>query len=126
MTRRNAGFWTEARYRTFIRSALRASFRKWPPKFRVLKEAQTHRKINPASGREAMHYACAKCHFDFPMTGVQVDHIKPIVSTTKGFKSWDDFIDKLFCESPNLQVLCKACHAVKTKKERNKRGKKSV
>lgn len=127
MIKRNGGGWTEARYRTFVRSALRAAFRKWPPKFAVLKNAQTERRINPKSGKLAMHYKCAACTSDFPAKDVQVDHIKPIVSVSKGFVSWDDFINKLFCEAKNLQVLCRACHAKKTKKERTKRhGNKSV
>lgn len=123
MTKRNAGNWTEARYRTFVRSALRAAFRKWPPKFAVLKSAATERKTNPKSGKLAMHYRCAACDIDFPAKDVQVDHIKPIVSVSTGFKTWDDFIDKLFCEAKNLQVLCKPCHKTKTGKERKKRGK---
>jgi 5-methylcytosine-specific restriction endonuclease McrA len=69
-----------------------------------------------------MHYRCAVCSLDFPAKDVQVDHIKPIVSVSAGFKTWDDFIDKLFCEAKNLQVLCKPCHKVKTGKERKKRG----
>lgn len=52
---------------------------------------------------------------------MQVDHIKPVVSPTKGFQSWDDFIDKLYCEKDNLQVLCKSCHKEKTLKEKKKR-----
>jgi 5-methylcytosine-specific restriction endonuclease McrA len=123
MTKRNGGNWTEARYRTFVRSALRAAFRKWPPKFAVLKSAATNRRINPKTGREAMHYKCAACDVDFPAKDVQVDHIKPIVSVAAGFKTWDDFINKLFCEAKNLQVLCKPCHKVKTGHERKKRGK---
>lgn len=123
MTKRNAGNWTEARYRTFVRSALRAAFRKWPPKFAVLKSAATERRINPASGKLAMHYRCAACAKEFPAKLVQVDHVKPIVSVFAGFKTWDDYIDKLFCEAKNLQVLCKPCHAMKTAKERKKRAR---
>lgn len=124
MTKRNGGNWTEARWRTFVRSALRAAFRKWPPKFTVLKNAATERRINSASGKLAMHYKCAQCNGEFPAKGVQVDHVKPIVHVKTGFKDWDTFINKLFCEAHNLQVLCKACHSVKTKKERKARGRK--
>jgi len=72
----------------------------------------------------AKHYECNKCKVLFPSKDVQVDHIKPIVSPAKGFTSWDDFIGALFCPKKNLQVLCKDCHAVKTKKETIKRNKK--
>ena len=114
----NSGRWTAARYRQFVRSALRAAFRKWPPKFDVLRNARTVVKLNPASGRQAMHYTCAACDGEFPMKQVQVDHTVPIGT----FKTWDKFISRLFCEAPKLQVLCKPCHKKKTKEERQKRG----
>lgn len=114
--KRNKGRWTEARWRSFVRSALRGAFRRWPPKFDVLKNAAVDKRINPASGRLAMHYKCAKCGELFPLRQVQVDHIKQIGPLT----TWDAFINKLFCEARNLQVLCKVCHKAKTKKERLK------
>ncbi len=67
-----------------------------------------------------MHYKCAVCAVDFPMKLVQVDHIKPIVGVN-GLTTWDKFIERLYCEAKNLQVLCKACHKIKTKKERDAR-----
>lgn len=111
---RNTGRWTEARYEGFVTSALRGAFRRWPPKFDVLKAAATGRKRNKKSGRDANHYRCASCGEDFPQSGVQVDHTKPIGSC----ETWDTFIEALFCEADNLQVLCKPCHKEKTKKER--------
>ena len=116
---RNNGKWTEARYRSFITSVLRAGSRKWPPKYETLNEAFVGKKINKASGREAKHYKCAKCKKAFPSSQVQVDHIEPVVSTEDGFKSWDEYIERLFCEKENLQTLCKGCHAKKTLKETN-------
>lgn len=119
MKKRNGGRWTEARFTTFVRSALRAAFRKWPPKFDTLKAARTSARINPASGRMAMHYTCAACKKDYPLKNVQVDHIKPVVP--KNFTTWDDFIARLYCEAKWLQVLCKPCHKTKTAEERKKR-----
>jgi len=123
MTLRAGKRWTEARYRTFIRSALRSSFRKWPPKFDVLRNSQTEKRTNSATGRIAMHYMCAVCKKDFPAKQVQVDHIKPVVDLKAGFVSWDEFINRLLCEAKGLQVLCKPCHNVKSGKERGKRAR---
>jgi 5-methylcytosine-specific restriction endonuclease McrA len=99
---------------------LRAGSRKWPPKYQILNAAKTEKKTNPTSGRMAQHYRCNACKEEFTNKGVQVDHKKPIINPKKGFVSWDEYIDALFCESKNLQVLCKTCHAAKTKKEKNK------
>ena len=120
---RNAGRWTESRYKGFITSSLRAAFRKWPPKFDVLKNAAVCKKINESTGRLATHYRCTKCRELFPQKQIQVDHVQPVVDTKKGFVSWDVFIDRLFCEADNLQLLCKNCHKEKSKKERKHRDK---
>lgn len=115
MTRKyNSGKWTEGRFNSFVTSLLRSGSRRWEPKYTVLNEAKTEKKINKSSGRLAQHFRCACCGGDFPAKDVQVDHIIPIGRE----KSWDEFIDGLFCEKDNLQVLCVTCHSAKTKLER--------
>lgn len=54
---------------------------------------------------------------------VFVDHTLPVIDPEKGWESWDKTISRMFCEAENLQVLCKACHILKTKEERNGRTK---
>jgi 5-methylcytosine-specific restriction endonuclease McrA len=117
-SQRNGGKWTEARYRSFVTSTLRAGSRRWPPKYETLNAAKTEKKTNVKTGRLAQHYKCAGCKEEFTQKDVQVDHIKPVVDPKKGFISWDVYIDRMFCESKNLQVLCKDCHTTKTKKEK--------
>jgi 5-methylcytosine-specific restriction endonuclease McrA len=122
---RNGGEWTEARFRSFVTSALRAASRRWPPKYKALKEAFVGRKVNTKTGKQAMHYKCAECSKYFVATDVQVDHINPVVDPKKGFTTWDNFIDRVFCEIKNLQVLCKPCHKIKTDQEKLERKKKT-
>jgi len=110
----NNGSWTEAKFNSFITSILRAGSRRWPPKYEALRDARTDKHINVKSGRVAQHFKCNHCGGDFPATEVQVDHIIPM---GKG-RTWDDWINELFCETDNLQVLCKPCHAIKTKEEK--------
>ncbi len=71
-----------------------------------------------------MHYKCAKCKKHFVAADVQVDHVLPVVDPKVGFVSWDLFIDRIFCEIENLQVMCKPCHKVKTEEEKLERKKK--
>lgn len=113
---RNGGQWTEARFRSFVTSILRSGSRRWAPKYTTLKDAYSSIKKNKNSGRMAKHYKCALCSGLYPSTQVQVDHV---VAIGKGL-SWDEFIERLFCEKENLQVLCKTCHKEKTKNENQK------
>lgn len=112
--------WTPARKKAFIIAVLRQGTRRWPPKYEALNLAKTEKKINPKSKRLAQHYRCNACKKEFTSTNVQVDHITPVVDPVKGFKDWNTFIKRLFCDIDNLQVLCKPCHEIKTKKEKVK------
>lgn len=115
---KNDGDWTDGRYRSFITSTLRGGVRRWPPKWKCLKAAELGRKINKKTGKLAMHYTCAVCTKEYVAKDVQVDHIEPVVDPVAGFISWDVYIDRMFCDSKNLQVLCKDCHQIKTKDEK--------
>lgn len=110
--------WTEGRWRAFVVSALRSASRRYPPKYNTLNASKTEKKVNEKTGRIAQHYQCAKCKCEFTSKDVEVDHIKPVIDPKKGFKSWDEYINRLFCTEDNLQVLCKPCHKIKTNKEK--------
>ena len=96
---------------------------KWPPRNEALKKAKTTKKINPKSGRLAQHFKCKKCKKDFPAKQVVVDHIKPVVEIGVGFVNFDVYVERMYCSLKNLQVLCKICHDVKSKSEKEKRRK---
>lgn len=119
----NDGEWTEARYRAFVISALRAYMKRFPPKWKALKAAMVGKKINKRTGRLAEHYLCASCGGFFVARDVQVDHIDPVVSPEEGFQDWWTYFNRLYCEADNLQVLCKQCHREKTNAERKERMK---
>ena len=114
--------WTEGRLRTFITSTLRGGFRKYPPKYETLKAASVGKKINAKTNRMAEHFTCNMCKGEFPAKEVQVDHVEPVVCPFTGFVDWNTFINRLFCEGGNLQVLCSPCHDVKTAEERIERN----
>ena len=120
----NDGEWTEARFRAFVISALRAHMKRFPPKWKALKAAMVGKKVNKRSGRLAEHYLCASCGGFFVARDVQVDHIDPVVSQEEGFQDWWTYMNRLYCEAENLQVLCKPCHKDKTNAERKERMKK--
>jgi len=117
--------WTDGRMRAFITSALRGAFSRYPNRFVALKNAFAGRKKNIKTGRDAAHYRCANCRDVFAGKDVQIDHIEPVVDKIVGFKNWDVYIDRMFCDVEGLQVLCKKCHLKKTSDERKERGRKT-
>jgi 5-methylcytosine-specific restriction endonuclease McrA len=110
---RCSGQWTEAQFTTFVKNQLRGATWKWKPVSDVLKAARETRGW----------YLCAGCNQSVPASrdkkkNVFVDHVQPIVDPIKGFTTWDDFVNKLFCEVDNLQLLCRDCHDKKSTEER--------
>lgn len=75
--------------------------------------------------RLAWHAQCAMCpsNVDYPEGQLQLDHIVPCVGKN-GWTTFDDFIDKLFCEADNFQMLCETHHDQKSLEEGQVRKKK--
>lgn len=114
---RCSGQWTESKFNTFIRNQLRGATRKWAPINECKKEANRGRGL----------YLCAGCDTIVPLSfkegrkrinNVFVDHIEPIVNPKVGFEGFDVYIDRMFCEKDNLQLLCSSCHDEKSLIER--------
>jgi 5-methylcytosine-specific restriction endonuclease McrA len=110
------GTWTSARYFGFIRSGLRRMSARWPVKYQVMEEAR--RKYTGPDKRTKWEYQCNHCNQWFKTKDIQVDHIVP-AGSLKTFEDLPRFVETLFCERGNLQVLCTECHNVKTQEERN-------
>ena len=108
----NSGQWTESRYFSQIRSALRNAFKYWRPMMEVLEDAS--RPSQSENKRLKKEYQCKICSSWFPRKEVEIDHIIECGS----LKSYDDivpFIKRLTCEDKECyNILCKKCHLKKT------------
>jgi 5-methylcytosine-specific restriction endonuclease McrA len=115
---RNAGTLTESAFWSFIRSGLRQKSRWWKP----ISECKLNAK-RPYKGplkRQKFEYQCNKCKNWFPEKQINVDHILPAGTLTCA-QDLPGFVERLFCEQNNLQVLCESCHNVKTQLEKPKK-----
>lgn len=110
--------WTDSRFHSFIKSALRSASQRWPPKFEALADAFVGKKVNTKTGRIGKHYKCNSCLQEYPSSEVQVDHIHPVIDPAIGFISWDEVVKRMFCGKEDFQILCKTCHKSKTTVER--------
>jgi 5-methylcytosine-specific restriction endonuclease McrA len=117
---RNAGTLTESAFWSFIRSGLRQKSRWWKP----ISECKLNAK-RPYKGplkRQKFEYQCNKCKNWFPEKQINVDHILPAGTLTCA-QDLPGFVERLFCEQNNLQVLCESCHNVKTQLEKQSKNK---
>ncbi len=108
--------WTQAKFNSFVKAQLRKGSMRWPPKNEALKNARLERGVYQCvSG----HSVPASVKVNGKTTrNVYVDHVNPIIDPSTGFVSWDEFIEALYCDSSNLQVMCLECHSKKTAEER--------
>ena len=113
---RNAGTMSESAFWSFIRSALRQKSRWWKPITQCKLNAK--RPYKGPLKRQKFEYQCNSCKKWFAEKNINVDHIQPAGSLNCA-ADLPGFVERLFCEIDNLQVLCTNCHDVKTKKEKN-------
>ena len=114
---RNAGTMSESAFWTFIRSALRQKSRWWKPITECkLKARRPYKGVNR---RQKFEYQCNVCKKWFADKEINVDHIVGAGSLNCS-ADLAGFVDRLFCEQDNLQVLCETCHNTKTQLEKQK------
>ena len=111
---------TEAQFVSFVKAALRGGSRRWKPISECQRQARISRGL----------YRCASCEGEIPNSmvidgkrkkAICIDHVNPTVGPT-GFTTWDDFIEGLFAELDNLQLLCVPCHKEKSSIEAAERA----
>jgi 5-methylcytosine-specific restriction endonuclease McrA len=113
---RNAGTMSESAFWSFIRSGLRQKSRWWKPITECKLSAR--RPYTGPLKRQKFEYQCNSCKKWYPEKKINVDHIVPAGTLTCA-NDLPAFVERLFCEQENLQVLCETCHNEKTQKEKS-------
>lgn len=114
---RNGGTWSEARFTSFVKSALRGA--RWPCRYESIKRAKVGYGL----------YKCDLCGTIGPPTlapeegkksrrnNATADHIHPVVDPHVGFVDWNEFIARLYVEVDGFQCLCYECNKAKMAEE---------
>jgi len=97
--------------KSFIVQLLRRGTYRFPFRNEALK------KVKVEHGR----YTCNMCKQVYWRREVYIDHIEPVVGI-EGFIDWNTYIARMFpITADAFQVLCKTCHDLKTKDEKEAR-----
>lgn len=83
----------------------------WPERNKAFANARVERGV----------YKCNSCKGHFKKQEVQADHIEPILNIY-GFTDWNDLINLMFVPAEGYQILCTACHDIKTTMEKQIRA----
>lgn len=109
--------WTQARFWSFIRSALRKAWMKYPVKYTVL--STNRKKYTGTDKRIKWTYTCELCNEEKMQKEINVDHIEP-AGKLNCYEDLPGFVERLFTSEDKLRVLCTDCHKVVTAEEKKK------
>ena len=112
------GTMTESAFWSFIRSALRQKSRFWKPITECKLKAR--RLYKGTNKRQKFEYQCNVCKNWFIEKKINVDHITA-AGSLRSSEDLPGFVERLFCEVDNLQVLCEVCHNKKTKADKHEK-----
>lgn len=115
--------WTRSRFFSFVRSALRQAWNRYPPKYQVLEQAG--RPYVGPDKRQKKEFKCAICNEWHKRSNVEVDHMIPAGSLNE-YDHLPGFVERLFTSVDKLRVLCKPCHRIVTAEEKARNKEKKI
>lgn len=116
------GWLNSAAMEGFLKNALRRAFSRTRTSSNARHAARREIKVG---SRTRVQYKCNNCNEWHWRPDTQIDHIDPVedhngsMRRPDGKFDWNKYIDRLFTDK--LQILCKKCHAAKSKLENAKR-----
>lgn len=120
-----------AKERNLLKGVMRRLFGRSEVRRSVIDKAIIKGYKDPKRKAVKFWVKCEECGKLEAKSNVQVDHRTPLVPLDKSLEdmSWDEVVDRLWCDEDNLQIICKPCHIAKSKAENkirreNKKGRK--
>ena len=109
--------------RGLIKGALRRVFSRSDLRKSVIEKSIIKGYKDPKRKAVKFWVKCAECGKLEAKSNVQVDHKAPVIKVTESLDdlTWDQLVDRIWCDEKNLSVVCKPCHQTKTKAENKER-----
>lgn len=111
-----------AKERNLIKGAIRRVFSRSDLRKEVINNSRIE-WYDPARPRVTKWSRCSDCQQATATYQMEVDHIVPLVPLGKKLEemSWDEVVNRIWCDIVNLQPVCKPCHKAKSKVENAER-----
>ena len=115
--------WTQAKFKSFLKSGLRTLSTKWPPAHKILK--QNRRASQREDKRIKWEYQCNHCKQWFLQKEIERNHIIPVGGFSQDFSKWPEefgkIAERMFVGVDGYDLLCKECHAKLTEQQNQER-----
>lgn len=113
-----------AKERGLLKGACRRVFSRSDLRKEAL-EATRIKHTDPDRPRVKKWSRCSTCKEITPSYLIEIDHVLPVIPTNSSLEemSWDEMINRLWCDNNNLTGICKPCHNSKCTVERKERLK---
>lgn len=79
--------------------------------------------FDPERPRVTKWSFCLECGTIEPTYKMEADHAEPLIPVNSSLEdmTWDEVVDRAWCELENLRPVCKPCHKLKTRLEGQER-----
>jgi 5-methylcytosine-specific restriction endonuclease McrA len=106
-----------------VKGALRRVFSRSELRKEALQLSRLDGYHNAERPRVTRWSRCPDCGEPTPTYLMEVDHVIPLVGITESLDdlTWDEVVNRLWCDIKNLRAICKLCHRRKSKAENKAR-----
>lgn len=109
--------------RNLLKGAMRRIFSRSDLRRSIIEKSIVKGYKDPKRKAVKFWAKCNECSKMEAKSNMQVDHILPVIKVSETLDSltWDQLVDRIWCDEKNLSVICKPCHSVKTRAENKER-----
>lgn len=108
--------------RNLLKGAIRRVFSRSDLRKEVIAKSRIEWS-DPSRPRVTKWSRCSSCGQPTATYQMEIDHVQPLVPLDKKLEdmTWNEVVDRTWCDILNLQPVCKPCHKAKSKIENAER-----
>lgn len=109
--------------RNLLKGAIRRVFSRSELRRRALDAALVKDYSDPSRKRVTRWGRCAACNKLEPLYLLEIDHTEPLIPLDSSLEemTWDEVVNRAWCDQRLLQAICKPCHKLKNSGEMKQR-----